>query len=504
MKRNTALLICVYLCLLAAFSCGLGELLFVDKEARPSRSENRMLAAFPVFSAGTVADGSFMDGFESYLSDAFFFRDAAADFSDGVKGLFRLSSYVEPDDFNEMDFWELNEEDQRAIDEMLAEPIVPPPELAPTPVSPEPAPEPTATPEPTPEAALPMETPAAIVSEMTPEPAPEATPASTPEPTPESTPAPAGPVRLATPEVTQDASFRMIREDGSDLLLTYYPAEHIAALARSLNELRAALPADGSVSLVTPMWSATANELLYYHRAVDFVCDLDEVIAPYLAEGVRYFDQADIIRPYYDSLPLYPTIDHHWHPVCSKLVLSEMLREQGVVPNGYGEYLYWLDNVRTAGPFTAPELETVTRSSEQVPVLLLNAPAESYIVTDMDHRDPGVLVDRRYDGYGQYFGGTQHPWREFVTGFHTGRNAMVIGDSFDLVFIAYLFPYYDEILVTDIRDGSYTSYNVGGNILDYASFYDISDVYIVYGSYDSINSDALQDRLERYLFRDFS
>ncbi len=463
MKRNTALLICVYLCLLAAFSCGLGELLFVDKDARPSQSENRMLAAFPTLSAATLADGSFMDGFESYLSDAFFFRDAAADFSDGVKGLFRLSSYVEPENANEMDFWELNEEDRRTIDEMLAEPIAPP-----------------------------KNTPRFVPPEPTPEPAPEPTFA------------PTGPVQLSTPEVTRDASFRMIRPDGSEVLLSYYPAEHIAALARSLNELRAALPADGSVSLVTPMMSATANELLYYHRAADFVCDLDEVIAPYLAEGVRYYDQVDLIRPYFDSLPLYPTIDHHWHPICSKLVLSEMLCEQGPVPNGYGEYLYWLDNVRNAGPFTAAELETATRSSEQVPVLLLNAPAESYIVTDMDHREPGVLVDRRYDGYGQYFGGTQHPWREFVTGFHTGRNAMIIGDSFDLVFLAYLFPYYDEILVTDIRDGSYTSYNVGGNILDYAAFYDISDVYIIYGSYDSINSDALQDRLERYLFRDFS
>ena len=81
--------VCIYLCLLTLLVCGAAELLSPDKGERLSESENRMLAAFPALSAGSVADGSFMSGFESYLSDAFPFRDGAADFTDAVMKLVR-------------------------------------------------------------------------------------------------------------------------------------------------------------------------------------------------------------------------------------------------------------------------------------------------------------------------------------------------------------------------------------------------------------------------------
>lgn len=126
------------------------------------------------------------------------------------------------------------------------------------------------------------------------------------------------------------------------------------------------------------------------------------------------------------------------------------------------------------------------------------------MVRHLDQRSPGVLIVRDgYSGYAQYLGGNRHPWREFVTAFHTGRNALVIGDSFDLAFITYLFPYYDTVMVTDFRDGGYPVNEVGANVRDYIEYYDISDVYIVYCSYFSLNTDTVQDRMERYFFMDY-
>ena len=70
----------------AAFCCGISELLFVDKAPRPSEEENRMLSGFPALSAQSLLSGDFMDGIESYLSDAFFCRSGAAAFSDSLTG----------------------------------------------------------------------------------------------------------------------------------------------------------------------------------------------------------------------------------------------------------------------------------------------------------------------------------------------------------------------------------------------------------------------------------
>ena len=91
--KKRASFISMYLCLLLLFTCGLGELLFVDKAARPSETENRMLQGFPTLSAGSVASGEFMDGFESYLSDGFFFREAAEKIINRHKTLSDLDKY---------------------------------------------------------------------------------------------------------------------------------------------------------------------------------------------------------------------------------------------------------------------------------------------------------------------------------------------------------------------------------------------------------------------------
>lgn len=474
MKRNLIRLISVYLCLLTAISCGLGELLFAEKDARPSSSENRMLQAFPDLSPGSLLSGSFMDDFEAYLSDAFFFRDGAAAFSDGVKRAFRLSSEESPACSADKPCWELNEDEQQALDQFLEE------------IDAEETPSSAGQPLPD-ESAQPSVVPGACEESGT----------------AESSSVPAADGRLPTPLVTQDASFWEERPDGTIETVELFPAEKIATFARVLNEYRSVLPEDGTVSMITPMISCIANTVLYYHRAVNWDCDLPEVVQPYLADGVRYFDQTDILRPYIGQYTLYPTIDHHWHPISCKLSQAEMLRAQGVISNSYNEYLYWLDNVRDAGPFTAQELEDVTRSMEQVPVLLLNAPAESYIITHLNKRSPGMLMVREFDGYPQYLGGNRHPWREFITGFHTGRHALVIGDSFDLVFVAYLFPYYDKIMVTDFRDGSYIGFDVGASVQEYIDYYDIDDIYIVYCSYDSPNSVTIQDRMERFFYMSF-
>ena len=68
----------VFLCLTVCFCfiIGVGGLVnFIAKDREFSESENRVLASFPKLTLSSIADGTFMKNFETYMSDQFVLRD---------------------------------------------------------------------------------------------------------------------------------------------------------------------------------------------------------------------------------------------------------------------------------------------------------------------------------------------------------------------------------------------------------------------------------------------
>ena len=68
----------VFLCLTVCFCfiIGMGSLVnFIAKDRDFSESENRVLASFPKLTLSSIADGTFMKNFETYMSDQFVLRD---------------------------------------------------------------------------------------------------------------------------------------------------------------------------------------------------------------------------------------------------------------------------------------------------------------------------------------------------------------------------------------------------------------------------------------------
>ena len=68
----------VFLCLTVCFCViiGVGGLVnFIAKDREFSESENRVLASFPKLTLSSIADGTFMKSFETYMSDQFVMRD---------------------------------------------------------------------------------------------------------------------------------------------------------------------------------------------------------------------------------------------------------------------------------------------------------------------------------------------------------------------------------------------------------------------------------------------
>lgn len=74
-KKGTIISICmIWIFCLVIF--GTAGLHFLTEDKSFSDSENRVLGSFPRLTAASIADGSFMEDFEAYLTDQFPFRDS--------------------------------------------------------------------------------------------------------------------------------------------------------------------------------------------------------------------------------------------------------------------------------------------------------------------------------------------------------------------------------------------------------------------------------------------
>ena len=116
MKKRFAFIVS-YLGVLCLLLLGVSILGFAPREERLSTGENRMLAAFPSPGGGAVHSGEFMDGFESWLSDAFPARDALVGISEDVMRLFgeRDEDYVRQEAIAREERTEIPEENREEI-----------------------------------------------------------------------------------------------------------------------------------------------------------------------------------------------------------------------------------------------------------------------------------------------------------------------------------------------------------------------------------------------------
>ena len=134
-------------------------------------------------------------------------------------------------------------------------------------------------------------------------------------------------------------------------------------------------------------------------------------------------------------------------------------------------------------------------SVDAVQVMEPISPVEAYMLRNLTETSPGVFIDRELGGLMSYLGGLKGPWRLFDSGFHTGRNALVLGDSFELTFVPFLMPYYDRIIVTDLRDSLYSAESSGASVREYIETYGVTDIYMLYSTYSPFCGDSVQSRL---------
>ena len=473
---------------------GLGALLLIfgEKEARPSTTENRMLAGFPELSVATVKDGSFMSGLEEYLSDGMFDRDRIVE---GVSTLMtRLSLQQTTEDAINDELYEQVQafaggSDADYIPETEKTPDADPPE-------PELTPEPTTEPTPAPEDA-----PAATGSPEDPE-AAETAPAGSPEP---ETPAPTEePVPDPSPAETDLSSVKSCvltctQKDGTKKTIYEFPKAKVQRMIRLLNAYRAVLPEDGHMFFTQPAFPGVAN-YLSHEGYLGWDSDLEETINAYANDGVLMVSALDVLeQPLLDGENIYFRTDHHWTPRGACYVVNEFLRKLGIDPRPYDEYSFVTYTNFYGSAFANKPGSRSGMRPDTLDVLIPKTPVKGYVMQwDRTTRE-SPLINTGRNSYLAYLGGTQGPWRRFDTGVDCGRSCLVIGDSYDCVFIPFLTPYYETVHATDVRDDYYDMKHIKWSISEYIAENHIDDVYFVLSTASGVNTDYLISYLYRFL-----
>lgn len=321
----------------------------------------------------------------------------------------------------------------------------------------------------------------------------ETLPADSPE-APENTPATPGqetaPTEAAEDSAPSDApegyGMWRIHADGTYDQIVKARDSDLQTVAGVLNGFKSHLPEDGMVFYANVPMTNTA------HTARDswagWYDNLDDGLAQYTDEGVYMINVPGLLEgPLWAGEPVYFDSDHHWTPRGAILAVNECIRIQGrpVVP--YEEYDYTVNQFGNATKHTLDDMELMHP--------LLPVAGNSLAGGRVGEEKP--LMVYTYRNYRAYLDGDSSVWTRYVTGFATGRSALVVGDSFSNAFTPYLTPYYDTIYKVDAR--YYEPRENGGTIAELMEKYGVDDVYIVLSQANGVVSDTSQRKLERAL-----
>ncbi|MDO4387171.1 MAG: DHHW family protein [Clostridia bacterium] len=469
MKNKFSFLTALWWILLLAV-LGFFLLVATDKQSRESEDENRMLAAFPTLSGKSLADASFMNGFEDFLSDAFFGRESVTKFTDRVMDKFSVLTAEEEA------VQQAEEMDKRLQAEGAAD-------------GEDPAEEPVAE--------TPTETnvPAEPVQEGEPQ---ETDAVDEPLDDLEDEPDDSlddEPLLEGEEMISPNRSYVWLkRTDGDRKKIVSYSRQNLETYVETLRMMLGYLPEDGQILFTQVPLASTANRWTDQPKVY---CGWGSTVEKMMREiigdenRIHVFNSVALLEPHMAAgEKMFYQTDHHWTAEGAYVVASEMIKEQGMPVVPYEEYEY-------------KAIRSKARTKEGVHdtfnVLYSLLPARSLIVTNRTTETELSLMNYSSTTYRAYMNNTRKPWRRIITGFNTGRKALVICDSFGNAFAPYLLPYYDEVHMTDFRKGDYDKALAGGSMGELMQYFGIDDVYIVISTANDLRKNNSLIYLRKYL-----
>lgn len=428
-----------------------------DKESRISEAENRMLAGFPKLSIKTIFNDEFTTGFESFLADGFFARDSVVEMTNGMLDSFSVLSADEIIAMeaatmeSELQSGNLQVEGDETENEVKIEEIP---------------------------GVMDMGSTETAAVEETDEPETEET------------------IVLAEGElpITDKHSYLYFEmTDGSLKRIYTYDKDKIDYYAETLRIMQGYMPEDGQILFTQVPLASIANRWVYQQNEYAGWGSTVEMMLEQSLEGtdrIHVFSTYDILEPYITGeTPMFYHTDHHWSAEGAYKVFAEMMKKLGLPVIPYDEYDYKaITSEKSKGSY-----------HDTFNVLYPLLPAQSLVMTNTDVYDEIKLMNYDSVTYRSFMNNTRLPWRKVVTGANTGRNALILCDSFGNAFAPYLLPYYNEVHMADFRNGSYSKSAVGGSIGQMIQKYGIDDVYIVTSTANGLRKENSIVWLREYL-----
>ena len=240
--------------------------------------------------------------------------------------------------------------------------------------------------------------------------------------------------------------------------------------------------------MIVPGSSAILTDKLPANAAVaDQAKDIKDFYEQ-IDDGIETIDVTGILRRS-DPDNLYYRTDHHWTSGGAFTVFKSVAGKLGIeAPVGYDHY-----TVSTSFKGTLSSKSGDFVGKDSVEIYAPKSDKVNYYVTYPDSQEkrssifkPEMLKTK--DKYTVFFGGN-HPLVEINTTADTGRNLLVLKDSYANSFMQFMTPYYDRIIMVDPR---YYYDNINMVI----SNYDINEILYLYSADTLFSDTSLSDALE--------
>lgn len=432
MRRRLSFLVTLWWLILCG-ALGACMMLFANREPIASEQENRTLSGMPRFNLQSMQNGMISEQFESFLTDQFFLRSELVDGANSLKHIFSALT----------------------VDELLdaeGEEVF-------VPKNAEGAEEPeSAAQEPQQEFSIDEQ---GQVTEASP-----ATPAA------------------------ENASIWLNHKNGTKTALFTYEKADLEQAAQVLNQYAALLPVGGKVHVLLAPRAQTANKLaLHLDTEAGWTSETEAALSPLVSSNVVLHNAYEILQSaILNGEYIYFRTDHHWTARGAYLAADAMLKSEGYQTIPLTDYSEKTIEGYLGSIYLHGRNAKLKELADQIEVFYPLLPAKSFRVSNAYKKNELAVIDETQTNYLVFLGGTVGPYRVIEGGYHTGRNMLMVCDSFGNSIAPFFLPYYDDVYMVDFRDEYYTREDARGGVKDYVRRLNIDDIYIVLSETNGIGS----------------
>jgi len=438
MRRKVAFLVTLWWVILCG-AIGACMLLFAERAPVASEQENRTLAGLPAVTLETLEKGGISEPFESFLTDKFFLRSELVDGANALKHIFSVLT----------------------VDELLdvegEEVFVP---------------------------ALDESEPEEAAASASDEPQAQAQEAAEPQqPDEEPSAALAG----------DAASVWLEHRDGTRTTLLTCAADELETAAGVFNAYAALLPVGGKAHVLLAPRAQTANKLaLHLETESGWSSEAEAVLQSLVFANVVVHSAYDILQaPILSGEYVYFRTDHHWTARGAYLAADAMLKSAGYKTVPLADYAQKTIEGYLGSIYLRGRNAKLKELADSIEVFYPLLPAKSYRVSNAYKKNELPVIAEDQTNYLVFLGGTVGPYRVLESGYHTGRNMLLVCDSFGNSIAPFFLPYYDSVYMVDFRGEYYTRRDAQGGVREYVRRLGIDDIYIVLSETNGIGSQYL-------------